>query len=208
MIDVIIVDTREHLIPQIQDLLVTKIVGPDVPQFQFKCLPLADYLLENNGHNILIERKSITDFCGSYRELKPRLAKMRKCEFERIGLLIEGTYTVANGRVFVREGSELVDRMSYKTMSNFLTHQEELGTRLYHTMNLEETIWRIIHIHNYLTKLDEPVPSFKAGSVMEWLSEIPGVGMKSLQEMKEKYPTPLEALMNLPKRSRQLLEKW
>jgi len=204
----ITVDTREHLIPQIKDLLVTKIIGEDVPQFQFHCLPLADYLIENSSHNILIERKSIADFCGSYRELKSRLSKMRKCDFERIGLLLEGTYVVANGQVFLNESGQLKPRMSYKAMSNFLTHQEELGVRLYHTMNLEETIWRLIHIHNYLPKLDVPNPTIKAGSAVEWLSELPGLGPAKLKSLQETYKTPLDAINGLPTSVKKLLEEW
>ncbi len=204
----ITIDTREHFIPQIKDLLATSIIGEGVPSFRFHCLPLADYLIENGNHTFLIERKSIADFAGSYRELKSRLAKMRKLDYERTGLLLEGTYTVANGSIWLYEGGQLHPRMSYRTMSNFLTHQQELGTRLYYTINLEETIWRLIHIHNYLVKLDTPTPTIKAGSVIEWMSELPGIGPKSLQELKERYSSPLEALQNLPKKSRQLLEKW
>lgn len=204
----ITVDTREHFIPQIKDLLATSIIGEDIPEFEFKCLNLADYLILNGTHSALIERKSINDFVGSYRELKPRLAKMRKLDYERTGLLLEGTYIVNQGMVWLREGRELKARMSYKTMSNFLTHQQELGTKLYHTMNLEESIWRLIYIHNYLPKLDIPTPCIKCGSPQEWFSELPGVGQKTLQELQEKYSSPLEALQNLPKKSKQLLEKW
>jgi ERCC4-type nuclease len=204
----ITVDTREHHIPKIKDMLATTIIGDDVPQFNFHVLPLADYLIENNDHSILIERKSIADFVGSYRELKSRLAKMRKLDYERTGLLLEGTYTVAQGSVWLYEGRDLKPRMSYKTMSNFLTHQQELGTRLYHTMNLEETIWRLVHLHNYLPKLDTPVATIKAGSPIEWISELPGIGQKTLQELQSMYSSPLEAIQNLPKKSRQLLEKW
>ncbi len=204
----ITVDTREKFTSAIKDLLSSSIIGSDVPEFIFKCLPIGDYLLENEGHTYLIERKNISDFVGSYRELKSRLARMRKLDYERTGLLLEGTYTVSQGMIWLREGSELRARMSYKTMSNFLTHQQELGTRLYHTMNLEETVWRLIYIHNYLLKLDAPTPTIKAGSPIEWIAELPGIGPKALLTMQKEFKTPLEALQNLPKKSRQLLEKW
>lgn len=205
---VITVDTREKFSNRIKDLLATSIIGPDVPEFVFKCLPLADYLIENNGHTFLIERKSISDFVGSYRELKSRLARMRKLDYERTGLLLEGNYIVSNGMIWLYEGRNLVPRMSYKTMSNFLTHQQELGTRLYHTMGLEETIWRLIYIHNYLPRLDEPIPAIKAGSPTEWISELPGIGPKHLLTMKQEFKSPLEALQNLPSKARKLLESW
>lgn len=204
----ITVDTREHLIPQIKDLLATSILGEDVPPFEFKCLPLADYLLENGSHTFLIERKSIADFCGSYRELKSRLARMRKLDYERTGLLLEGTYVVSQGMVWLREGTQLKARMPYRTMSNFLTHQQDMGTKLFHTMNLEESIWRLIHIYNYLLKLDEPKPAIKAGSPLEWIAELPGIGPQTLLTLQKEYATPLEALQNLPKKTKQLLESW
>ena len=132
------VDTREHFIPQIKDFLATSIIGPEVPEFSFKCLPIGDYLLENEGHTQIFERKSIQDFVGSYRELKPRLARMRLLDYDRTGLLLEGTYTIAQGMVWIYEGGELKSRMSYKTMCNFLTHQQELGTRMYRTLSLKK----------------------------------------------------------------------
>ena len=203
----ITIDTREHIAPQIKDLLVTSIVGPEIPEVRFHCLPLGDYLLENCGHNILLERKSISDFCGSYRNLKERLAKMRRTDYERIGLLLEGTYTINDGQIWLYEGCQLKPRMSYRAFSNFITHQEELGVRLYHTMNLEETMWRLIHIHNYLPRLDSPNPVIKAGSPIEWIAELPGIGQKSLQELRQ-LPTPWDALNNLPKKAHNMLKKW
>ncbi|MDD3045674.1 MAG: ERCC4 domain-containing protein [Candidatus Delongbacteria bacterium] len=202
------VDTREHLIPQIKDFLATSIIGPEVPEFSFKCLPIGDYLLENEGHTQIFERKSIQDFVGSYRELKPRLARMRLLDYDRTGLLLEGTYTIAQGMVWIYEGGELKSRMSYKTMCNFLTHQQELGTRMYRTLSLEETIWKLIHIHNYLPKLSEPTPALKCGSATELFVQLPGIGPKSVKKLKETYITPYDALLNLSGKSKKVLEKW
>lgn len=208
---VITIDTREHFIPKIKDLLVTSILGSDVPEFSFKCLPLADYLIENNGRSFLIERKSISDFVGSYRELKSRLAKMRKLDYERTGLLLEGTYTVSNGMIWLYEGRNLIPRMPYKTMSNFLTHQQELGTRLYHTMNLEETIWRLIYIHNYLPRLDVPTPIEKI-NMKEVFSTFPGIGKEKLFKLQKQYNSPLDALEHisnwLPSGTQKQLQSW
>lgn len=192
----ITIDTREHLAPQIKDLLVTSIIGPEIPEVRFHCLSLGDYLLENGGHNILLERKSISDFCGSYRNLKERLAKMRRTDYERIGLLLEGTYIINDGQIWLYEGCQLKPRMSYRAFSNFITHQEELGVRLYHTMNLEETIWRLIHIHNYLPRLDSPSPVEKI-NIKEILSTFPGIGKARLIQLQKQYSNPLDALTNI-----------
>ncbi len=202
------VDTREHLIPQIKDHLVTSIIGPEVPEFIFKCLPLADYLLDNDGHTILIERKSVSDFSSSFKELKGRLAKMRLLDYDRTGLLLEGTYSVAQGYIWFYRSGELVPGIKYSTMCNFLTHQQELGTRMYWTLSLEETIWKLIHIHNYLPKLDEPAPVLKCGSATELFVQVPGIGPKSVKKLKDTYITPYDALLNLSGKSKKVLEKW
>jgi len=202
------VDTREHLIPQIKDHLVTSIIGPEVPEFIFKCLPLADYLLDNDGHTILIERKSVSDFSSSFRELKGRLAKMRLLDYDRTGLLLEGTYSVAQGYIWFYRSGELVPGIKYSTMCNFLTHQQELGTRMYYTLNLEETIWKLIYIHNYLPKLDAPKPTIKCGSAAELLVQLPGIGQSKIKKLQENYNSPIDALNGLTGKPKQCLEKW
>ena len=202
------IDTREHFIPQIKDFLATTIIGPEVPEFSFKCLPLADYLLENAGHTILIERKSISDLMGSYIELKPRLAEMRLLDYERTGLLLEGTYTVANDYVWYYRKNELCQGMKYSGMCGFLMHQQELGTRMYYTLNLEETIWKLIYIHNYLPKLDAPKPTIKCGSAAELLVQLPGIGQSKIKKLQENYNSPIDALNGLTGKPKQCLEKW
>src|SRR5690606_25393765 len=124
-------------------------------------------------------------FSSSFRELKGRLAKMRLLDYDRTGLLLEGTYSVAQGYIWFYRSGELVPGIKYSTMCNFLTHQQELGTRMYQTLSLEETIWKLIHIHNYLPKLDEPAPVWMCGSATELFVQLPGIGPKSVKKLKD-----------------------
>jgi len=79
---------------------------------------------------------------------------------------------------------------------------------MYRTLSLEETIWKLIHIHNYLPKLDEPAPALKCGSATELFVQLPGIGPKSVKKLKDTYITPYDALLNLSGKSKKVLEKW
>lgn len=203
----IICDTREKHINDIKELLVGPLSEIKLPEFQFRCLPIGDYLIINNN-NILIERKNINDFCNSFMGLKNRLAYMR-LKNERTALLLEGPYHVVGGQVYVQEGNSFVPRMNYKTMCNFIMHQQELGTHFYFSMNLQESILKMVNIHDYLAKLNSPKPSIKCGNVVEWLVQLPGVGPKIVDNMTKNYLSPLDALNNgLPKKAKKILSRW
>lgn len=202
----IVVDTREKLIDRIKEIILFE-DSTDFPMFEFRCLDLGDYHIENGGRSIRIERKSISDFMANYRVLKPRLHEMR-LKYEQTALVIEGVYAVQGGKVCVLEGNQLVPRMSYRAFSNFLTHQASLGTWIFHTMTFDETVYRLVHIHNYLPKLDAPAPSMKCGSVEEWFVQLPGVGRKTIEKLRSEYGSPLDAISGLPKRAREMLERW
>jgi ERCC4-type nuclease len=203
-------DTREGFVDHIRELILEL---PDcyfdrLPEFEFRCLgqDLGDYLIENEGKELCIERKSIGDFANTYFGLKDRLHKMRG-HYQQIGLLLEGTYTMRNNQIFILAGSEFVPRMQYSTFSNFMFHQSELHTHLFSTMNFDETFYRLIEIHDYLPKLDTP-SALKCGNSVEWMMMLPGIGKTGIEKMKEKYASPIEALNNLPKKAKELLSKW
>jgi ERCC4-type nuclease len=200
---VVICDTREKFIDRIKEIIIDI---PDAPQFSFKALDFGDYHLKNGSQELRIERKSVNDFCGSYGVLKPRLHKMR-LNYQHTALLIEGVYSVNGGMVCVLEGRRMQPRMNYKTMSNFLTHQAAAGTWMFHTMNFEESVNRIIAIHDYLPKLNTP-ETIKCGNPSEWIAMLPGMGRVSLEKLRNKNSSPLDALNNLPKRSKRALESW
>ena len=206
----IVVDSREKHIDRIQELIaeVPEIYIDKLPQFEFRCLgtDLGDYLLENGGNQIGIERKNMNDFCGSYHGLKSRLHKMR-LHYERVGLLLEGQYKVANNQVYVQEGNEMVPRMTYSTFVHFMVHQNDLHTHIYRTQNFDESFYQLIEIHDYLPQLNTP-DVLKCGNVTEWVMQLPGVGKVAIQKMKKTYSSPLEAINNLPKKAKDLLEKW
>lgn len=198
----IIIDTREKFIGCIKEILIDI---PDAPEVRIHSLNKGDYDLQNGGHQLRVERKSIQDFVGSFRILKPRLHEMR-LQNEFTALLLEGTYSVGSGMVWVKEGNHLQPRMDYKTYSNFLTHQSAAGTWIIPTMCFEESIYRLIAVHNYLPKLNTP-NTIKCGNPTEFLMQLPGIGAESMKKLKE-FPTPFEALNNLPKRAKESLMKW
>lgn len=199
----ITIDTREKFIERIKEVII-EIENP--PEFKIGCLDKGDYDIQNDGRQLRIERKNINDFCGSFRVLKGRLHDMR-LQNEYTALLLEGTYSVQSGLVWVQEGCHLQPRMDYKTFSNFLTHQASLGTWLFHTMCLEESIYRMINIHDYLPRLNAP-NAIKCGTPIEWFMMLPGVGKTKISELRNDYSTPWDALNGLPKRAKDTLMKW
>lgn len=207
---VIVVDTREKFIPQLKEFIVDLPPEVECPEFQFRCLGLnlGDYYIENGGQSIGIERKSIGDFASNYGGLEDRLQTMRM-NYDRVGLLIEGTYNVShNGYVLILEGNQWVPRMKYSTMTKFLMHEQERNTRLFHTLKFSETFHKLLEIHGYLPTLGTPNPAFKCGSAEEWISMLPGIGPKSMEKLKSRYSSPLEVVNNLPKKASELLTKW
>ena len=200
----ITVDTREKLIARIKEIIVD--IG-DAPQFAFKALDKGDYDLVNGNQQLRIERKSVGDFAGSYGELKLRLHEMR-LKNQHTALLLEGTYLLdRSGMVCIREGPIMQPRMKYRTFSNFITHQVSAGTWFFQTMTFDESIYRIIEIHDYLPRLDVP-DVIKCGNPTEWMSMLPGVGKSTMEKLKFKYNTPLEAMEGLPERAKKSLRSW
>lgn len=205
-------DTREKHIDDIKEILLDlpEDIAKICPEFEFECLGTdkGDYLLTNGDHELAIERKSISDFCGSYFGLKDRLHTMR-LHYSNVGLLLENPYTVANDMIYVLENGKPVPRMSYRTFSRFITHQNSLNTWIFYSMNFRESIYQLIYIWEYLPKLDHPEPSLKCGNIAELLIQLPGIGPKSISKLKEKYESPLDAINNgLSKKAKDLLSTW
>lgn len=200
----IVVDTREKFINKIKDMMVDH---PEWPEIRFSCLPLGDYLLTNDDAELLIERKSISDFCGSYHELKPRLHKMRMV-CDNTALLLENTYTVRNDYIWLWENNELVSRMKYGNFSNFIAHQARAGTMMFYSMNFEESMQRIMALYDYLPRFAAPRTTLKCGSPAELLLQVPGIGPGNIKKLRDKYNSPLDALNGLTGKSRESLEKW
>jgi hypothetical protein len=201
------IDTREDQ-SAIWEVLAN--LDVDLPKFEFRKLDLGDYLLENNNEKLLIERKSVSDMCSTYVELKERMNKMRT-SFDLTGLLLEGNYTVQNGMIMLWRGNQLVPSMNYQGFVNFIASQQSRGSFFYRTLDLTDTLRQIICLHDYLPTMGiNPVRKTKAG--MNLLLQIPGVGPLGGQVIKEKYRNIGEALDNrkdwMNSKAVQIFERW
>lgn len=205
----IIIDSREKKIPEIKNILAE--MDRILPDIQFKGLPLADYLLENSGNSILIERKAIGDFCANYVVLKDRMDKMRKTEYNYTALLIEGNYQVINGQICLWRGNRLTPSIPEKTFHKFVASQQARNSLYFHTQDLEETIDLMLNLHDYLPTMGIN-PVRKSTSGKELILSILGMGPLKLLELTGKYESALDALKHIeewiPARARKLLEKW
>lgn len=144
----IIVDTREPT-KKIGEILSTINFPYEFPEIRFEKLDHGDYYITGKKMNLLISRKTISDFCQSYILLHKQLKSMRELG-EQTALMIEGTYIIRNGKIYLFRGNMLCPACSYLTYSSFLLSQQKYGTFILNTFNLEETILRILMIHKKL----------------------------------------------------------
>ena len=178
----------------------------------YKVIPnRGDYILENSGTEMIIERKEMHDFASCEKDdLKNKLMLMRR-DFEHSALLIEGSYILKDGDICLWRGRELVRSMSYKAYSSFLISQQEMGTHIYQTFGLNETVKRLLYILEYLPKMGLSTTR-KADSGKDIFKSIPGVGPTKLTGLMEKYKNPVEALKNYEEwvspRGKTRLETW
>jgi ERCC4-type nuclease len=211
MIIIITIDSRE---PQSEIWEIISDLDIEIPEFKFACIPKGDYLLEAGYSSLLIERKEIHDFTGSFVDLKERMDEMRS-KYERTALLLEGSYTVQDGMIMLWLGNVLVPSMNHKSFTNFIASQQARGSYFYRTNNLEETIRQLIFLHEYLEIMGKR-PIRKVRSATEWLLMLPGMGIKTLNQAREdyEYDTPFDLLCNseisrwCPPKTRRMLEDW
>lgn len=171
----IAIDTREDYLTQFNRFL----------QFGFEDvmvekLDLGDYLVDNKNR-MLVERKTITDFCSTMDVLSTRLMKMRS-EFEYTALVVEGVYKITDTTLLTLRGNTWVETLLLSSFNNFLTKQQLAGTVVRFTNSLSETILWLIDLHSYLPKLEEPV--IRRGlKPVDVLGMLPGIGKKRAEEI-------------------------
>lgn len=209
----IIFDTREptEKIKRIVDKLLESPSFKDISvKYEKLDTGFGDVKIENNDMVILIERKQIQDFMNSYGkgDLKEKLFAMRQ-NGTRTLLMIEGHYETKVGNPYMTAG---MSSMKIQTYCRFLINQMEKGVWIYFTNNLFETLYTIFLIAENIDNMIYPSPSFKCGSTMEWLVQLPGVGPERLKKLKQKYKNPVEALKNVNEWANKtimgILEQW
>lgn len=155
MADGLTIDTREKT-RRIKDVIWYEFIEKNcyVPIPQYKALPYGDYLLENSGVTMLIERKEIKDLCDSVskrgEKLKKRLANMR-INADYTALLIEGPIKVESDNTIwflVRDRYQICIR--YDKLQKYLFQQQLNGTHLIYTPNLKYSLYTIFELYKEL----------------------------------------------------------
>jgi ERCC4-type nuclease len=183
-------------------------------EVEYKKLEYGDYYIENGDYNLVIQRKAIADYVGSYGGLPDQFLNLR-ISSQRQALLIEGAYTtkIGNGNMFLTRHQEagLEEVMAIQTHVRMITRLQDDGVWVYHTNNLYETILTILYIAEYLPALAEKSYSGKL-EPSESLMTIGGIGEKTVRELKNKYKSPYEALLDIDnwagKRIKDGLKNW
>lgn len=196
----ITVDTREPT-----KALKKLFVRYKVP-YEIRKLDYGDYLVENADRSLLIQRKTIGDFVGSYTGLKKQFAGM-KTQCESTALLTEGNYVVKGGRICLWRGNVLAPTISYQTFSSTIASMQARGSYYYHTMSLAETVLRLASLESYLPKMGVS-PDRKTTDLDTFFLSLPGIGPKNLERLKTTHENPLAAMTGLPKKTTEFLQSW
>jgi ERCC4-type nuclease len=191
----ITVDSREQarLVDPILDELMMEDRFKDIVVKREK-LDYGDYLIEDGKINILIERKTIVDFVSSYAKghLQDKLFTMRLTH-DRTMLLIEGTPKI--------KGDSIITYRDYginrKTFLRFLIDQQEKGTWIWRTNDLDDTLYQVFLMAENLAHMVAPNPIVKCGNPRELFLQLPGLGAKKLESLMKKYDTPAYALAHV-----------
>jgi ERCC4-type nuclease len=191
----IVVDSREQsrLVQPILDELMMDDRFKDIV-VERRAMKYGDYLIQNGEFKLLIERKSIADFVGSYAKghLQEKLFNMR-LENDRTMLLLEGTPKI--------EGNDIVTYhhhgISRKTFLKFLIDQEEKGTWIWRTNNLDDTLYQVFLMAENIAHMIAPGPCIKCGNPRELFLQLPGLGAKKLESLMTQYASPAQALAHV-----------
>jgi len=152
----IIIDTREPT-AEIRNIIAELPYKYDFPDIFFHKLDHGDYQITVHDRTMLISRKTMSDFCGSHWILRRQLEEMRSLNDEMMtALLIEGDYYIRDGDIYLWRGQNLCRGCSYLTYSSFILSQQLNGTMFFHTLNLSETILRVLYLHKKLEEKFRP----------------------------------------------------
>jgi len=197
VIDMIQIDTREPT-DEIMNIIASNVdLLKRASEFELRKLNLGDYLIERkNGSTLLVERKTVADYCNSvYKSsgngsLSSKLMRMRAVADEAI-LLIEGSYKRSNDtKVHTYAGRF---GLPYAVFKKYQLHRQQDGCRLLTTNDLEETIHLLLVLQDDLGGS----PALKAKSWEQFMILLPNIGKKKFEKVKNKYNSPAEAFQHM-----------
>jgi len=166
------------------------------PKWEIKALEYGDYLLENNGVTMLIERKHYNDYLGSINaDLKRRFMHMRN-EADYTALLIEGVPPNFDVFMYYEAFGEMQKSVPFDAYTNFMTGLQKDGTWIIPTKNLRQTILAIASTYEYIGKIENRSAT-KAKNMLDLISLFPSIGRKKARLIMNEYPSAYAALQNL-----------
>ena len=169
--------------------------------FSTKTLPLGDFLVDRpDGRSIIIERKTIPDFCNSVWDkssgngtLKSKLMRMINSADEH-AILIEGTYTCGeDGNLYFPSARGMMTTIPNSVFFNFLDDRQSEGCKLIYSNNTTETFMHLISMH----EKKNPTPNLKIKDWRMFGVVLPGIGDLKWKEITKKYKTPKDAFNNI-----------
>ena len=178
----IIIDTREPYVK------ITKLFSEIAPYIKVKVhkLDLGDYLISSDKRKeLLIERKTISDYTSHLSDLKDKLYRMRAKGLS--GLLLEGNYKTTSSVIVERRGAGNYESIPLSSFHNFLFHQQMQGTLLFRTNNIKESVILMSNLHNYLDKVRSPTCPVSSPRPIDMLTFLPGIQEERALRIIERY---------------------
>jgi ERCC4-type nuclease len=169
--------------------------------FEVKKMDLGDfYITKPNGKTVIIERKSIADFCNSLHNKKSGNgsfeSKLRRMSplADRRALLVEGDWISGDdNRLYFQTRKGLETFITMSEFRNFIENRQNEGCQFYHTRTLKETIDTLITMHNN----EGGNPPLKVDNWDNFGYLLPGIGKVKWQQIKKMYKNPKEAFQHI-----------
>jgi len=186
----ILVDTREHY----KEVIAQKIASIRGEQPTRMKLEVGDYYVGTDEYSCIVERKQLNDLIHSMSsDLSTKLARMHELADLPI-LLVEGhpSFDATTGQISRKEGTQYTPtRMSITSYHGYLTSLLLKSIPVIHTAGLQESIWWLAHLPDYLAKpYHHPLWYDKTDSRTRLLAlwqSFPGIGYNLALEIATRY---------------------
>lgn len=189
----LLIDVREKFSERFE-----KAFGKAQIPFDTVRLDYGDYVVIGKNATYGIERKTVSDFIGSFSELPNRLECMNQ-RYDHVMLLVEGdVYFSKEGWILrrgtIKSSSDLVPtNISIVVFHNFLTSLEFKGVQTHRTKNLRETLAFLVNFYKWAQKsfhnirIDRRKPYLVRDAQLTALTLIPGVSENLAVRLLDKF---------------------
>lgn len=199
----IIIDNREKFKKDIKKNILE--INPKI-NIEYGTLKLGDYEIRTKYAKVLVERKAISDIAipknaGVFLERNDRV--LLEAKYKQYIVIIENdnTHIKRDGRFFVKRSgvNKYFPGIFINTLWDMISREEERGIIFINTDGLKETAAYLAYLHEKSSKR-QVYKGLRLDIVVDDLIlSLPGVGIKKLEKLSEKFGSNEEILKNCDK---------